>query len=330
MTGVGVQWCVVPDEYVKQVIAGAQDGGLSNNIGASRERWNRPDLSGKVAVVKGASRGVGRGIAEVLGECGATVYVSARSTRESPTTGDVELTIEAVAEEIGRRGGVGIPVRCDHGSETDIEQLFRQVQAGSGQLDILVNNVIGWGQEPPAPDLKDELKRMIAPMWRRHIANWDGNFHVGLRSHFIACRFGIPLMLERKQRVIVFIGERPDAEPNPDLSIDVRAHATARLAFSLARQLKPHGIASLLLYPGFPRTEGILENWDTKHPYFSRWTREDFFARTESVHYAGRAVAVLASDPDIMSKSGLVLGVHEVAHSYGFTDVDGRQPTPLP
>lgn len=329
MTRDGTQWCVMPGEYVEQVITEVQDGGLSSNIETSRERWNCPDLSGKVAVVTGASRGVGRGIAEVLGECRATVYVSARSTRASPTTGDIKQTVEAVAEEIGRRGGVGIPVRCDHGSETDIDQLFKQVQADYGRLDILVNNVIGWGQEPPAPDLKDALKRMIAPMWRRRIANWDGNFHVGLRSHFLACRFGIPLMLEQKRGVIIFIGERPDAEPNPDLSIDVRAHATARFASSLARQLEPYGIASLLLYPGFPRTEGVLENWETKHPYFSGWTREDFFARTESVHYAGRAVAILAADSDVMSKSGLVLGVHEVARSYGFTDVDGRQPQPV-
>ena len=98
------------------------------NVESSQERWDRPDLSGTVAVVTGASRGVGRGVAEVLGECGATVYVSARSIRQSPTTGDVEQTIEAVAEEIGRRGSVGIPIRCDHGSEADIGRLFKQVE----------------------------------------------------------------------------------------------------------------------------------------------------------------------------------------------------------
>lgn len=299
------------------------------NAEASREQWNPPDLGGKVAVVTGASRGVGRGVAEVLGECGATVYVSARSTRESPPTGNPEQTIEAVAEEIGRRGGVGIPVRCDHGSEADIERLFKQVEAGHGRLDVLVNNVIGWGEELSAPEVKDDLKRMIAPIWQRPISNWDGNFHVGLRSHFLACRFGIPIMLERKQGLIVFTGERPNAEPNLDLSIDVRAHATARFAFSLARRLEKRGIASLLLYPGFPRTEVIVQNWETQHPYFSGWTREDFLARTESTHYAGRAVAVLTADPNVMSKSGLTLGVHEVARSHGFTDMDGRQPTPL-
>jgi NAD(P)-dependent dehydrogenase (short-subunit alcohol dehydrogenase family) len=296
---------------------------------ASREQWKPPDLNRKVAVVTGASRGVGRGVAEVLGECGATVYVSARSTRESPTTGNPEQTIEAVVKEIERRGGVGIPIKCDHGYEADIERLFKQVETDSGRLDILVNNVIGWEQEPPAPDVKDDLKRMIAPMWQRPVSNWDGNFHVGLRSHFLACRFGIPLMLERKQGIIVFTGERPNAEPNPDLSIDIRAHATARFAFSLAQRLKRRGITSLLLYPGFPRTEGILNNWNTEHSYFSGWTREDFFAKTESTHYTGRAVAMLAADPDVMSQTGLTLGVHEVARSYGFTDVDGSHPIPL-
>lgn len=297
---------------------------------AGTERWDRPDLSGKVAVVTGASQGVGRGVAEVLGECGATVYVSARSTRRSPAAEDPERTIEAVAEEIERRGGVGVPVRCDHGSEADIEQLFRQVEADCGRLDVLVNNVIGWGMEEfSQPDHPDNFLNMIAPIWKRHVSNWDGNFHVGLRSHFIACRFGIPLMLERKQGLIVFTGERPDLEPNPDLSIDVRAHATARFAFTLARRLEPHGVASLLLYPGFPRTEGILKNWETGHRYFTGWTHEDFLARTESPHYTGRAVAMLAADADVMSRSGVVLGVHEAAREYGFTDMDGRRPTPV-
>lgn len=295
----------------------------------SRERWVPPDLSGKVAVVTGASRGVGRGVAEVLGECGATVYVSARSSRESPTTGDPEQTVEAVADEIGRRGGVGVPVRCDHGSEADIEQLFAQVEAGHGRLDLLVNNVVGWGQEFESPDVEDDVKRWVAPMWERSVANWDGNFHVGLRSHFLACRFGIPLMLDGERGLIVFTGERPNAEPNPDLSIDLRAHATARFAFALARRLEPRGVASLVVYPGFPRTEGILAAWETGQAYFAGWTDEDFLAKTESPHYAGRAIAMLAADPDVTAKSGQVLGAHELARSYDFTDVDGRQPVPL-
>lgn len=295
----------------------------------NQERWNSPDLSGKIAVVTGASRGVGRGVAEVLGECGATVYVSARSTRESPTTGDPDQTIEAVAEEIERRGGVGIPVKCDHGVEADIERLFKQVETGHGRLDILINNVIGWDMEPPAPDIKDDLKRMDGPIWKRPVSSWDGNFHVGLRSHFLACHFGIPLMLKQEQGVIIFTGERPNDRPNPDLSIDVRAHATARFAFSLAQRLRKRGITSLLLYPGFPRTAGILNNWNTRHPYFYGWTEADFLAKTESIHYAGRAVAVLAADPDIKSKTGLTLGAHQVALDYGFTDVDGSHPIPL-
>lgn len=296
---------------------------------ASPERWNSPDLGGKVAVVTGASRGLGRGVAEVLGECGASVYVSARSTRGSPSTRTPEQTIESVAEEIGRRGGIGIPVQCDHGSEAEIEQLFKRVETDHEQLDILVNNVIGWDKEPTALDIKDDLKRIVAPMWQRPISNWDGNFHVGLRSHFIACRFGIPLMIKQKQGIIIFTGERPNAEPNPDLSIDVRAHATARFAFSLAHRLRKRGIASLLLYPGFPRTEGILNNWNTQHPYFSGWTEADFLAKTESVYYTGRAVAMLSADPDIMNKTGLTLSVREVACDYGFTDVDGSHPAPL-
>lgn len=297
--------------------------------GQGRERWSAPDLSGKVAAVTGASRGVGRGIAEVLGECGATVYVSARSTRGSPTSGDEAQTVEAVAEEIERRGGTGIAVPCDHGSEIETERLFQRINAEQGRLDILVNNVVGWDSEPAAPDVADELNRWRAPLWERDIANWDGNFHVGLRSHFLACRFGIPLMLGREGGLVLFTSERPDAEPKADLSMDVRAHATARFAFVLGRQLVPHGIASVVLIPGFPRTEVIVANWESEHPYFAGWTREDFLSKTESTHFAGRAVAALAADPEMLTHTGQVLGAQEVARAHNFTDVDGRVPGPV-
>ncbi len=297
--------------------------------GSDPERWSPPDLSGKVALVTGASRGVGRGVAEVLGECGATVYVSARSTHADPTSGDPEQTIEAVAEEITRRGGAGVPVRCDHGSDADIERLFEQIESEQGRLDLLVNNVVGWGEEFAAETGGDDLERRTAPMWERAVANWDGNMHVGLRSHFLACRAGIPLMLGRPQAMVVFTGERPSDDPNPDLGIDVRAHATARFAFTLASQLEPQRIASLVVYPGFPRTEGIVENFESGHGYFTGWSREDFFSRTESPHYTGRAIATLAADPEAIRKSGRVLGVHEIAREYDFTDVDGRQPIPV-
>lgn len=294
-----------------------------------QERWNPPDLGGRVAVVTGASRGIGRGVAEVLGECGATVYIAARSTRESPTTGDPEQTVEAAAEEIERRGGTGVAVRCDFGVDADVERLFAQVEAEQGRLDLLVNNVVGWGQEFESQDVENDAKQWVAPMWERSVANWDGNMHVGLRSHFLACRLGIPLMLGREQATVVFTGERPNVEPNPDLSIDVRAHATARFALTLAGQLERHRIASLVVYPGFPRTEGVLESWEAGNSYFDGWTHEDFMAKTESPHYGGRAIAMLAGDADVMSKSGQVVGAHELARSYDFTDVDGRQPVPV-
>lgn len=295
---------------------------------AGGERWDPPDLSGRVAVVTGASRGVGRGVAEVLGECGATVYVAARSTREAGG-GDPERTIEAVAAAVGRGGGAGVPVRCDFGVDAEVERLFAQVEAEQGRLDLLVNNVIGWGDEPAAAAVADDLERMVAPMWERPVENWDGNFHVGLRSHFLACRFGIPVMLGAGRGLVVFTGERPNADPNPDLSIDVRAHATARFAFTLGRQLARYGLAAIAVYPGFPRIEAIVENWERGHPYFAGWTHEQFLARTESPHYAGRAIAMLAADADVMRRSGEVVGAHELARAYDFTDVDGRQPTPL-
>ncbi len=276
------------------------------------ESWAPPDLAGQVAVVTGSSRGVGRGVAEVLGECGATVYVCARNG------------VEAVAEEVDRLGGSGVAVRCDFSSPEQVEELFERVRKEQSRLDVLVNNVIGWDQEQ-----QTTLKQMVAPLWWRPVENWDGNFHVGLRSHFLACRFGLHLMLPARRGLVVFTTERPADEPNRDLSIDVRTHAAARFVFSLARQLDGRGITALGLYPGFPRTEGILESFEARHGYFEGWTQESFMQQTESVHYTGRAIATLAAAPDLEQRAGRVVGVYELAREYGFTDVDGRQPLPV-
>ncbi len=291
------------------------------------ERWTPPDLTSRIAVVTGATRGVGRGVARVLGECGATVYVTGRGTRAGGPTSDLGGTVEDVADEVSAHGGTGIGVRCDHDSAEETATLFAHIVEDQGGLDVLVNNVVGWDSEPSG-DLAGELDRWRAPMWERDFANWDGNMHVGVRSHALACHYGIPLMLGRPGAAVFFTNERPSERPSPDLGIDMRAHATARLALSLGRQLRGEGIPSIAVYPGFPRVEAIVRNFETGHPYFEGWSEADFFARTESPDYAGRGIAMLIADPEAMARSGQTVGAHELARAYDFTDVDGRQPEP--
>ena len=296
--------------------------------GVAVERWTAPDLRGRIALVTGATRGVGRAVAGVLGECGATVYASGRGTRARGPTSDLGGTVEDTADEVTARGGEGVGVRCEHGSAEDTAALFARVAEERGGLDVLVNNVVGWYGEPSV-EIQDELDVWRAPMWERDFASWDGNMHVGVRSHALACHFGIPLMLGRPGAAVIFTNERPNEEPGPDLGIDMRAHATARLALALARQLRGERIPAIAVYPGFPRIEAIVRNWERGHPYFKGWSEADFLARTESPAYAGRAIAMLVADANAMERSGQTVGAHELARAYDFTDIDGRQPGPF-
>jgi NAD(P)-dependent dehydrogenase (short-subunit alcohol dehydrogenase family) len=275
----------------------------------TKDTWRPRDLKGKVALVTGASRGIGRGIAEVLGECDATVYVSARSD-----------AIDDVAKSIG-----GIAVRCDHADDAQVEALFAQIRKEQGRLDVMVCNAISWGADFGS----DGNEAARAKLWKKPMKWWDTNFNVGVRSHLACCHFGLPLML-KNGGLIAFTSEYPQPDPKyQDVVLDTRAHATARMAAVVAAQLKKKRVACVVVVPGFPRTEGILEAWEAGNPSFKGWTEEDFYANTESVHYAGRGVASLASDPDVMERTGEVLRALELAKAYGFSDVDGRLPEPV-
>ncbi len=282
--------------------------------------WTPPDLSGRIAVVTGATRGVGRGVAEVLGSCGATVYVVGRSTRAKKTS-ELGSTIEDVAATVTSNGGRGIGARCDVGKESQVARLFARIERKHGRIDVLVSNAVGWELGGDAGNTEDPS---MVPIHRKPVAWWDGNFGVGVRSHFMSCRYGVGLMREHGG-LVVFTNEFPDESvENKDVVLDLRAHATARMAKVLARQVRSKEVAMVVLVPGFPRTEIIQSNWERRSPYFSGWTEDDYDAKTETVHYSGRAVAALAADADVMTRSGSVMRVFEVARAYGFTDTDGR------
>jgi NAD(P)-dependent dehydrogenase (short-subunit alcohol dehydrogenase family) len=261
-----------------------------------------PRLSGKVALVTGASRGGGKGIALVLGEEGATVYVSGRSVRGEPTTLDRPGTIDDTAEEVTARGGVGIAVRCDHADDTQVEALFERIRADHGRLDVLVNNA--WsGYELPL--------YYETPFWEMEWRHWDLMFEGGLRATALSSFLAAPMMIEAGGGLIVNITWVLD-RPHGVTFYEVVKNATNKLTEQMADDLRPHGIACVAVSPGWMRLERM------------NLTPEQA-AETESPEFPGRAIAALAADPDVLTRSGGVYTTPHLAREYGFTDVDGKQ-----
>jgi NAD(P)-dependent dehydrogenase (short-subunit alcohol dehydrogenase family) len=263
-------------------------------------------LEGKIAVVTGASRGAGRGIARVLGEEGATVYVTGRSVRGEPTTLNRPGTIDETAEEVTARGGHGIPVRVDHTVDEQVEALFDRVGREMGELDILVNNA--WGGYELSPDTELDY-------WEIELRHWDLMFDAGVRAQMTASYFAAPLMLQQGKGLIVNT-TWVLSKPHGHCFYEVAKTASHRLVNSMADDLRPHGVAVIALSPGFMRGERM--NLSPERA-----------AEAESTEFVGRAVAALATDADVMAKSGQLLTVIDVAQEYGFTDIDGRQISPF-
>jgi NAD(P)-dependent dehydrogenase (short-subunit alcohol dehydrogenase family) len=287
-------------------------------------------LESCVAVVTGASRGAGRGIARELGAAGATVYVTGRSTRREPAPGYDRLlelsglaalpgTIEDTAEEVSAAGGKGIPVRCDHTHEDDVRDLYARVLAEQGRLDLQVNNA--WGGHESFDGVFD------APFWEHRVAHWEAMFDRGLRNHFLSSRFAAPILVRQRRGLIVTTTFWNGGRLVPgNLFYDVAKASMTRLAFAMAEELRPHGVASLALSPGWMRTELILMGHRTDEDH---WRERPALARTESPRYLGRAVVALASDSGVLAKTGGVYRVGDLALEYGFTDMDGRRVPPF-
>jgi NAD(P)-dependent dehydrogenase (short-subunit alcohol dehydrogenase family) len=275
-------------------------------------------LQGRITVVTGASRGAGKGIAVALGEAGATVYVTGRSSTATGSTHRWPGTIDETAAAVTAAGGVGIPVRVDHGEEPQVAALFQRIRTEQGRLDLLVNNA--WS----AHDAKEDLG--LRPFWEIPTRLWEPMINGGARLGLLASTHAVPLMLAQGRGLIVNTTFWDHGEYTGNLYYDLAKNTINRLAYDMAQDLKPHGIAAVAVSPGWMRTELVLQAMASDEAH---WRENPALATTESPFYVGRAVAALAADPAIMARSGHCLTVGELAREYGFTDIDGRQPPPF-
>jgi NAD(P)-dependent dehydrogenase (short-subunit alcohol dehydrogenase family) len=271
-------------------------------------------LNGKVAVVTGGSRGVGKGIALGLGEAGATVYVTGRTAKEKTDAGKLGGTVFSTAEAVTAIGGKGIAIRCDHNDDAQTETAFKQIAKDSKKIDLLVNNA--WaGYE----NMREGNRfTYFKPFWEQPFWRWDAMFHSGVRAAYTSSAFAARMMTKKKSGLIVNISFWSAQVYMSNTQYGVSKAAVDKMSQYMAQELKKFNVAVVSLYPGLVRTESVMKN--AKHFDMSN---------SESPQFIGRVVAALAADPDILKKSGKVLVAAQEAIEYGIQDIDGRQPRPL-
>jgi NAD(P)-dependent dehydrogenase (short-subunit alcohol dehydrogenase family) len=274
-------------------------------------------LANKIAVVAGATRGAGRGIACALGEAGATVYCTGRSVRGRPATAQRPETIEDSADLVTARGGSGVAVQVDHTDEEQVAALFARVRQERGWLDILVNDV--WGG--------DELTEWGKPFWELSLSQGLLMLERAVDAHIITSRHGAPLMIDRNAGLIVEITDGDFLGYRGNLFYDLSKISAIRLAYAMAADLRDRQVTALAVTPGFLRSEAMLDRFGVTEANWQDAIKKDrHFAESETPYYVGRAVAALAADPNVHGKAGRVWSSGTLAKEYGFRDVDGRQP----
>jgi len=271
-----------------------------------------PDLSGHVALVAGATRGGGRGVAVELGRAGATVYVTGRSSR---ATGRSELDRPETIEETAELAG-GIAVRVDHANPADVRALVARIaREQDGRLDVLVNGV--WGGDP--------LTDWEHPLWEQDLPTGLKLLRQAVETHIVTSHAALPLMVARGRGLVVEVTDGNTARYRGSFFYDIAKATVIRLAQAQAAELHPHGVAAVALTPGFLRSEAVLEHFGVTSDTW-RDAPDPHFAESETPAYLGRAVAALAADPEVLRRTGRALATGELAREYGFTDADGTQP----
>jgi dehydrogenase/reductase SDR family member 1 len=269
-------------------------------------------LKDRVALVTGGSRGVGKGVAIGLAEAGATVIITARtrSGGDSEWPGSLDETVKA----INAAGGNGASLLCDHSDDDSVQAAFERIHREYGRLDVLVNNVFA------APSVMP----VNVPFWQVPMSLWDTMQRVGLRSHLVASRLAVPLMLPQGRGLIVNTSSGGGIRYTFNVAFGVQKAGVDRMARDMAHELRRYGIAAVSIWPGYIKSEKLAAQPDRVPPALAKLIAE----RGETPQFAGRAVAALAADPDVMEKTGQILLASELAREYGFTDIDGKIPPP--
>jgi NAD(P)-dependent dehydrogenase (short-subunit alcohol dehydrogenase family) len=275
-------------------------------------------LRGKVAVVAGATRGAGRGIARALGEAGAFVYCTGRSVSGHPSPYGRPETIDETAEMITGAGGSAVAVRIDHTDEAQLEVLFAQVQHEQKRLDILVNSVAG----------EDPRMGVWERFWKADLSYLTEGLHQAVVSHVITAKHAVPLMMKKRRGLIVEITEGDFlVSGSGNIMRDLAKSGQKSLALSFADALRSHGIASVAVTPGFLRSEMMLDHFGvTEATWRNAGKKDPHFLHSESPLFVGRAIAALAADRNVLARSGDVYASWDLAREYGFTDADGSRP----
>ncbi|MCU1378438.1 MAG: short-chain dehydrogenase [Acidimicrobiales bacterium] len=280
-------------------------------------------LQGKIAVVTGASRGIGKGAALALGELGATVYVTGRTVTPGNS---LPGTVGETADEVTALGGTGIAVAVDHHDDTQVDALFDRIAEEHGRLDVLVNNVY------PSADLTAWLGK---PFWELPVEAWDGVIDIGLRSHYVAARRAALLMVPAGSGVIVNVSSSGSQQYSHNIPYGVGKAALDRFTADAAHELERHGVAVVSLWPGLVRTELVMAGASKSSDGSGRdvialpGEGEFDISGAQSPLFVGRAAAALAADPDVIKRTGKAYAVAVLAGDYGFTEDDGSVPNVL-
>ena len=271
-------------------------------------------LKGKVAVVTGASRGVGKGVALGLGEAGATVYVTGRTSKSKSDVEKLGGTVYETAEAVTQMGGKGIAIQCDHRDDAQVEETFKHVAKEGKRIDILVNNA--WGGYEKMREGKSFT--YFKPFWEQPFWRWDAMFDAGVRAAYTSSALAARMMTKKKRGLIVNISFWSAQVYNSNAQYGVAKAAVDKMTEYMAKELKKYKVAVVSLYPGLVRTESVM-----------RASEHFDMSNSESPQFIGRVVAALANDPNIMRKSGQVLVAAQEALEYGIKDIDDKQPRPL-
>jgi len=275
-------------------------------------------LTDRIALVAGATRGAGRGIAVALGEAGATVYCTGRTTRSKRSPMNRPETIEDTAEQVDAAGGRGIPVRVDHGDPAQVRALAERIATEQdGRLDVLVNDI--WGGDP--------LVQWDGPFWEHDLDNGLRAVRQSTETHLITSWHLAPLMARQGRGLIVEMTDGDDLRYRGSLFYDLAKTTVMRLALAQAEELREQSVTALALTPGFMRSEAVLDHFGvTEANWRDAIERDRHFAQSETPRFVGRAVAALAGDPDVARFAGQTLSSWGLAREYDFDDVDGRRP----